>query len=101
MHPPAWKNHRVLVAVWAVLCGASLVVTLALEASPAPVPAPASREPGGPVSADCAAYVADVERTLAEARQEGRAVDVQNFTRAESGAEDCDAAVRDHMAGRR
>ncbi|MEU3556928.1 hypothetical protein [Streptomyces fragilis] len=101
MQQSAWKDPRVLVAVWAVLCGASLVATLVLEASPAPAPAPASREPGGPPGAECAAYVAEAGRQPAEAGREGREGGVLLFPRPGVGGENCRDAVRAHVAGGR
>ncbi|MER8225629.1 hypothetical protein ABTZ58_34800 [Streptomyces sp. NPDC094143] len=90
-------SRRAWVATWAVLCVAALAATAALNASPA-APDP---QPEKPVSAECAEYIADIEKKLAKAKAEGNDDGVLAFTRTPVGADDCSDAIRDHFGGDR
>ncbi|MYR44675.1 hypothetical protein GTW67_22230 [Streptomyces sp. SID5910] len=92
-------SRRRWIAAWVALCAAGLAVTAALNASSAP--GPRSEKRGQPVSAECAEYIADVERQLAEARKDGQDDGVLAFSRTRSGAEDCTDELRDHFGGDR
>jgi hypothetical protein len=95
-----WTRHRTPVAVWAVLCAASLAATVVLNTSPAPGPRQ-PKEPEEPLSTECAAFVAELEKQLAEAREGGREGDVLLFVRTRVGAEDCHDVLPSHLAGGR
>jgi hypothetical protein len=80
-----------------VLCAAGLAVTAGLNASSAPY-----LQPERPVSAECAEYVADIERQLAEAEQEREGDGVLAFSRVQAGTgDDCSDELRDHIRGDR
>ncbi|WP_308406497.1 hypothetical protein [Streptomyces sp. AC602_WCS936] len=91
------------VAAWAVLCAAGIAATAALDTSPAPDPQPDPRSDRReePVSAECAEYIADVERQLAKAEEEGQDEGLVAFTRTRVGADDCGDELRDHFGGDR
>ncbi|MBL3671285.1 hypothetical protein JL475_36310 [Streptomyces sp. M2CJ-2] len=94
MPKPIGTSRRMWVATWAVLCAA---VTAELNASSAPDP-----QPEKPVSAECAEYIADIERQLAKAEQEGKDDGVLTFSRAQVGTEDdCSKELRNHFGGDR
>ncbi|QIJ60639.1 hypothetical protein [Streptomyces sp. JB150] len=100
MPKPLPSSRRTWVAAWAVLCVAGTAATAALNASPAPGPRPGTSHE--PVSAECAAYIAAVERELAKAAERtGEEGGVLAFTRVRTGAEDCDDELRDHLDGYR
>ncbi|MFH9041378.1 hypothetical protein ACH4FA_18820 [Streptomyces sp. NPDC017966] len=95
MPKPIWTSRRTWVAAWAVLCAAGLAATAGLNASPAPDPRPERS-----VSAECAEYVADIERQLAKAEQGGEKDVVLTFSRVQVGTEDdCGDELRDHLRG--
>ncbi|MFG2142242.1 hypothetical protein [Streptomyces sp. NPDC048650] len=97
--PKPIRMSRTWVAAWAVLCAAGLAATAQLNASSAPAP-----QPEKPVSAECAAYIADIEMQLAKAKakQEGRGDGVLAFSRVKVGAEDdCRDDLRNHFRGDR
>lgn len=98
MPKPIRTNHRMWIAAWAVLCAAGLAVTAQLNASSTP-----DSRPAKPVSPECSEYIADIERQLAEARQEGEGDGtLLAFSRVQAGTEgDCDEAIRDHFDGDR
>ncbi|MEU5959069.1 hypothetical protein [Streptomyces sp. NPDC047525] len=97
MPKPIPMSRRMWVAVWVVLCAAGLAATAELNASPAPDP-PSEK----PVSAECAEYIADVERQLAKAEQEGEEDGVLGFSRVRVGSEDdCRDEFRNHFGGDR
>lgn len=96
MPKPLRMSRRTWVAAWAVLCAAAIAATAALNASPAPGP-----QPEKPVSAECAAYIADIEKKLAEAKVEGNDDGVLAFTRTRVGADDCSDEILDHFSGDR
>lgn len=94
---PKRMNRRTWMATWAVLCVAGLAATAALNASLAP-----DEQPEKSVSAECAQYIADIERQLAKAEQEGRKDGVVALSGLRiSGEDDCDDEVRDHFGERR
>ncbi|MET9392782.1 hypothetical protein ABZY20_20705 [Streptomyces sp. NPDC006624] len=91
--PKPTRTSRAWVAGWVVLCAAGLAATAGLNASSPPDP-----QPERPVSAECAEYVADVERQLAEARKEGGGDGVLAFSRVRAGTgDDCADELRDHL----
>ncbi|MER5842742.1 hypothetical protein ABT099_21005 [Streptomyces prasinus] len=94
MPKPLRMSRRTWVAAWAVLCAAAIAATAALNASPAPDP-----KPEKPVSAECAAYIADIEKKLAKAKVEGNDDGVLAFTRTRVGADDCSDEILDHFSG--
>ncbi|MFD5164026.1 hypothetical protein ACFWMJ_39280 [Streptomyces hawaiiensis] len=96
MPKPLRMSRRTWVAAWVVLCVAGIAATAALNAFPAPDP-----QPDKPVSAECAAYIADIETQLAKAKREGNDDGVLSFTRTRAGAEDCSDEVLDHFSGAR
>ncbi|TGB16086.1 hypothetical protein [Streptomyces sp. MZ04] len=97
MRKPIPMNRRTWVAVWVVLCAAGLAVTAELSASSAPDPSPEKS-----VSAECAQYIADIERQLARAGQEGEEDGVLGFSRVRVGTEDdCGDEFRNHFGGDR
>ncbi|MFH8500516.1 hypothetical protein [Streptomyces coeruleorubidus] len=96
MPKPLRMSRRTWVAAWAVLCAAAIAATAALNASPAPDP-----QPEKPVSAECAAYIADIEKKLAKAKVEGNDDGVLAFTRTKVGADDCSDEILDHFSGDR
>ncbi|MFJ6943296.1 hypothetical protein ACISU4_01320 [Streptomyces wuyuanensis] len=96
MPKPLRMSRRTWVAAWAVLCAAAIAATAALNASPAPDP-----QPEKPVSAECAAYIADIEKKLAKAKVEGNDDGVLAFTRTRVGADDCSDEILDHFSGYR
>ncbi|MFI8895456.1 hypothetical protein [Streptomyces paradoxus] len=96
MPKPLWMSRRMWVAAWAVLCAAAIAATAALNASPAPDP-----QPEKPVSAECAAYIGDIEKKLAKAKVEGNDDGVLAFTRTRVGADDCSDEILDHFSGDR
>ncbi|MFG3154892.1 hypothetical protein ACGF7W_22900 [Streptomyces sp. NPDC048219] len=92
-------SRRRWIAAWVVLCAAGLAATAALNASSTPDQRSGVDEK--PVSAECAEYIADVERRLAEARQGGEDDGVLAFSRTSAGAEDCSDELRDHFGADR
>ncbi|WP_431996972.1 hypothetical protein [Streptomyces fungicidicus] len=97
MPKPIRTSRRTWVAAWAVLCAAGLAATTGLNASPAPDP-----RPERPVSAECAEYVADIEKQLAEAEKEDGGDGVLAFSRVRVGTgDDCTEELRDHLRGDR
>ncbi|MEU6106670.1 hypothetical protein [Streptomyces flaveolus] len=100
MPKPLRIRRRTWVAAWVVLCAVGIAATAALNASPAP---DAQLEKGeNPVSAECAEYIADIEKQLAKAEQEGNDDDgVLAFSRTRAGADDCSDEIRDHFGGDR
>ncbi|MEW1869235.1 hypothetical protein AB0420_14030 [Streptomyces caelestis] len=97
MPKPIRTSRRTWVAAWAVLCAAGLAATAGLNASPAPDP-----RPERPVSAECAEYVADIEKQLAEAGKEDGGDGVLAFSRVRVGTgDDCTEELRDHLRGDR
>ncbi|MEV5357787.1 hypothetical protein [Streptomyces sp. NPDC052693] len=96
MPKPLRMNRRTRGVAWAVLCAAAVAATAALNASPAPDPRPEK-----PVSAECAEYIANIERQLAEAKEEGNEDGVLAFTRTRVGADDCSDEILDHFRGDR
>ncbi|MFC7880967.1 hypothetical protein ACFUVV_03620 [Streptomyces sp. NPDC057376] len=88
------RSRRVWVAALAVMCAAGITATAALTSSPAPDPQPDRREET--VSAECAEYIADVERQLDKAQEEGQDEGLV-FTRTRVGADDCGDELRDHF----
>lgn len=89
-------SRRTWVAAWTVLCAAGLAATAGLNAS---APDPQSQTP---VSAECAEYVADIERQLAEAQHKGDGDGVLAFSRVRSGADDdCGEELRDRLRNAR
>ncbi|WP_030861123.1 hypothetical protein [Streptomyces sp. NRRL S-37] len=93
MPEPIRTSRRTWVAAWVVLCAAGLVATAGLNASTAPGP-----RPERPVSAECAEYVADIERQVAEARQKGERDRVLVFSRVQNGTDDdCGEELRDRL----
>ncbi|WP_256923561.1 hypothetical protein [Streptomyces sp. 13-12-16] len=99
MPKPLRISRRTSVAAWAVLCAAGVAATAALNASPAPDPQ--SEKRGRPVSAECAEYIADVERQLAKAEEEGDEDGALAFVRTRTGTDDCSDEIRDHFSGDR
>jgi hypothetical protein len=89
-------SRRTWVVAWAVLCAAAIAATAALNASSAP-----DLQPEEPVSAECAAYIADIEKKLAKAKVEGNDDGVLAFTRTRAGADDCSDEILDHFSGDR
>ncbi|MFB6850169.1 hypothetical protein ACFCXS_35670 [Streptomyces sp. NPDC056373] len=75
---------------------AGIAATAALNAFPAPDP-----KPEKPVSAECAAYIPDIERQLARAEREGNDDGVLAFTRTRAGTDNCSDELRDHFSGDR
>ncbi|MFE6199145.1 hypothetical protein [Streptomyces sp. NPDC057838] len=96
MPKPLRMSRRMWVATWAVLCVAASAATAALNASPPPDP-----QPEQPVSAECAEYIADIEKKLARAKAEGNDDGVLAFTRTRVGADDCSDAILDHFSAGR
>ncbi|MFI8088078.1 hypothetical protein ACIF9R_07135 [Streptomyces sp. NPDC086080] len=97
MPEPIRTSRRTWVAAWVVLCAAGLAATAGLNASPVPDP-----QPERPVSAECAEYVADVGRRLAEAKKEGGGDGILAFSRVRTGTgDDCDDELRDRLRGDR
>ncbi|MBX9363845.1 hypothetical protein [Streptomyces sp. WAC04114] len=96
MPKPLRMSRRTWVAAWVVLCVAGIAATAALNAFPAPAP-----QPEKPVSAECAAYIADIETQMAKAKREGNDDGVLAFTRTRADAEDCSDEVLDHFSGDR
>ncbi|MEU2182486.1 hypothetical protein [Streptomyces thermolilacinus] len=96
MPKPLRTSRRTWVAAWAVLGGAGIAATAALNAFPAPDP-----QPEKPVSAECAKYIADIETQLAKAKREGNDDGVLSFTRTRVGADDCSDEILDHFSGNR
>ncbi len=100
MPKPLRMRRRTWIAAWVVLCAAGIAATAALNASPAPDAQPEKREK--PVSAECAEYIADIERQLAKAKQDGNDDGgVLAFSRSRVGAGDCSDEIRDHFGGDR
>ncbi|MFJ1958952.1 hypothetical protein ACIOGT_38560 [Streptomyces microflavus] len=77
-------------AAWVVLCVAGLAGSAGLEASSAPDPQPDSH-----VSAECRELIADIERQLDKARQQGGNDGLLAFSRQQPNAEDCSDELRD------
>ncbi|MFF9484695.1 hypothetical protein [Streptomyces sp. NPDC014676] len=99
MPEPIRTSRRTWVAAWVALCAAGLAATAGLNASSAPDP-----RPERPVSAECAEYVADVERRLAEAKaeREDEGDGVPAFSRVRGGTgDDCRDELRDRLRGDR
>ncbi|MFE1509076.1 hypothetical protein [Streptomyces sp. NPDC058726] len=97
MPKPIRTSRRTWVAAWVVLCAAGLAATAGLNASSAPDPRPEK-----PVSAECAEYVADIERRLAEARRESGGDEILAFSRVRTGTgDDCGDELRDRLQGDR
>ncbi|MFC8866526.1 hypothetical protein ACFUAC_02445 [Streptomyces sp. NPDC057148] len=95
------RSRRVWVAALAVLCAAGITATAALNSSPAPDPRPDGREETVSAEcAECAEYIADVERQLDTAQEEGQDEGLL-FTRTRAGADDCGDELRDHFGGDR
>ncbi|MFI9045984.1 hypothetical protein [Streptomyces sp. NPDC053427] len=95
--PKPIRMSRTWVAAWAVLCAAALAATAKLNASSAPDP-----QPEKPVSAECAAFIANIERQLAKAEQDGKGDGALAFSRVKAGAEDdCRDDLRNHFRGDR
>ncbi|MZD09934.1 hypothetical protein GTW43_33355 [Streptomyces sp. SID5785] len=91
MPEPIRRSRRTWIAGWAVLCAAGVAVTVALDRSSTPQPPPEKT-----VSAECAQYLADVDRQLAEADRKGGKI--LAFSRIRDGAaEDCSDELRDHL----
>lgn len=85
------------IAVWAVLCAGGLAATTALNTS-----SPRDLEPTKPVSAKCGQYIANIERQLAKAKQEGNEDGVLAFSGIRVGTEDdCSDELRNHFAANR
>ncbi|MGW6024290.1 hypothetical protein [Streptomyces sp. NPDC055099] len=93
MPQPKPMSRRRWIAVWAVLCAGGLAATAALNPS-----SPRDPEPTKPVSAECGQYIANIERQLAKAKQEGEEDGVLTFSRIQVGAEDCSDELREHFA---
>ncbi|MEV0521929.1 hypothetical protein AB0I66_00755 [Streptomyces sp. NPDC050439] len=98
MPKPIPMNRRLWIAVWAVLCAGGLAATTALNTS-----STRDAQPTKPVSAECGRYIANIEKQLAKAKQEG---DDEDGVVALSGIrvsaeEDCGDEFRDHFAGNR
>ncbi|MFH8491184.1 hypothetical protein [Streptomyces longisporoflavus] len=90
-------SRRRWAALWVALCAAGLAATAGLNASSKPDP-----PSGKPVSAECAKYIADIERKLAKAEEEGEGDGVLGFSRVRVGTEDdCGEEFRDHFGGDR
>ncbi|MFD5839485.1 hypothetical protein ACFWHV_38910 [Streptomyces collinus] len=68
------------VAVWVLLCGVGIAATAGLNAASTP-----DQRPEGPVSPECAEYIADIEGQLAEAKQQGTGDGVLSFSRSKVG----------------
>ncbi|MFI1676072.1 hypothetical protein [Streptomyces sp. NPDC020607] len=106
MSMPRPTNRRTWIAAWAMLCAAGVAATAGLNASSAPDPSPEK-----PVSAQCTAYIADIERQLAEAEKqnehegkpEGREEQVLAFSGIRNVGEDddCGDALRSYLRGYR
>lgn len=97
MPKPIRTSRRTWAVAWVMLCAAGLAATAGLNASSTPDPRPEK-----PVSAECAEYVADIERQLAEARQDSTGDGVLAFSRVRTGTgDDCDDELRDHLRGDR
>ncbi|MGW5129097.1 hypothetical protein ACWEQ7_34685 [Streptomyces sp. NPDC004069] len=95
MPKPIPMSRRAWVAAWAVLCAAGLAATATLNASSAPDP-----QPEKSVSAECAERIADIERQLAKARQEGKGDGVVALSRIQVGTEDdCSDDLLNHFRG--
>ncbi|MFJ5779740.1 hypothetical protein [Streptomyces sp. NPDC093094] len=90
--PLRMSRRRWVVAAWAVLCVAGFAATAALDAFPAP-----GAHSEEPVSVECAEYIRNVEKQLAEAEREGNDDGVVAFTRVRVGADDCSDEVVDHF----
>ncbi|AIS02240.1 putative secreted protein [Streptomyces glaucescens] len=99
MPKPLRMSRRTLVAAWAVLCAAGVAATAALNASSAPDPQSGTHE--GPVSAECAEYIADIEARLARAREAGTDDGVVALSRVSVDADDCSDELREHFSGDR
>lgn len=78
------------------MCGAGIAATAGLNASSTP-----DQRPERPVSPECADYIADIERQLAEAKRQGTDGGVLAFSRSKVGADDCGDEIRDHFGGDR
>ncbi|QES39835.1 hypothetical protein DEJ49_01560 [Streptomyces venezuelae] len=93
MPMPRPRHRRTWIATWAVLCAGGVAATAALNASSTP-----DRPPEEPVSAQCRAYIAEVDRQLAEAEQGGRRDRVQAYAGIRnSGEDDCDDELARHL----
>ncbi|MFE0903317.1 hypothetical protein ACFW3Y_08830 [Streptomyces rochei] len=101
MPKPLPSGRRARFAVWAVLCAAGVAAVAALNVTASPASGPRPEERENPVSAECAAYIADIEAQLAEAGSEHEDGGVLSFTRRGIGAEDCGDEVLDHFGGDR
>lgn len=98
--PEPISMSRVRVAVWAVLCAAGLVATTGLNSSSARDSQP--EQPEQSVSAECGQYIADIEKHMAKAKQEGKEDGVLAFSRIQVDAEgDCHDELRNHFGGDR
>ncbi|MFD5951490.1 hypothetical protein ACFWAZ_28305 [Streptomyces collinus] len=96
MSKPIRTSRRTWVAVWVLLCGVGIAATAGLNAASTP-----DQRPERPVSPECAEYIADIERQLAEAKQQGTDDGVLSFSRSKVGADDCSDEIRDHFGGDR
>ncbi|MGW7079899.1 hypothetical protein [Streptomyces sp. NPDC054866] len=95
MLKPIPMSRRMWVAAWAALCAAGIAATAELNSSSARGP-----QPKKPVSAECGEYIADIERQLAQAKQEGKEDGVLGFSRVRVGTkDDCGDELRDHFGG--
>ncbi|WP_030221160.1 hypothetical protein [Streptomyces sp. NRRL WC-3626] len=93
MPKPLRTSRRTWIAAWVVLCAAGLAATVGLNASNAPDP-----QTERPVSAECAEYVADIERQLAEAQRKSERDGVLVFSRVQAGTDDdCGEVLRDRL----
>lgn len=87
-------SRRAWGAAWVTLCAVGIAATAGLNASSTPDP----REK--PVSAECAEYIANIEKQLAKAKREGESNEMQGFALIRVGTEDdCDDELHDHLRG--
>jgi 1-aminocyclopropane-1-carboxylate deaminase/D-cysteine desulfhydrase-like pyridoxal-dependent ACC family enzyme len=89
-------TRRTWIAAWVVLCTGGIAATAGLNAASAPDP-----HPEEPVSAECAEYIADIEKQLAKAKREGTDDGVLAFSRSKVGADDCSNEIHEHFGGDR
>ncbi|WP_409235311.1 hypothetical protein [Streptomyces sp. PA5.6] len=95
MPMPRPRRRRTWIATWAVLCTGGVAATAALNTSSTP-----DRPPEEPVSAQCRAYIAEVDRQLAEAEAEqgGGRDRVQAYAGIRNSGEDgCDDELGRHL----
>jgi hypothetical protein len=96
MPKPIRMSRRAWAVGWAVLCVAGLAATAGLRAAPVPTSPPAM-----PVSAECREYIADIEKQLDKAKQEGEGDGILAFSRSGGSTVDCTDELRNLFTGKR